>query len=129
MAVITAKIATVLGATSIAVNVGTKQGVADGDLVRLFNRVPVVDPDTQKSLGSIIRTLLLLRVDAPAELFSIARVVPSNSLPFKFLTDDAEEAESENGYLFVEIGQEVQVEKPKVQAPPSDDTELDDLPF
>lgn len=62
MRTINAKVATVLSATEIALNVGADQGVQVDDKVRLYRLVRVIDPDSKEDLGGVQLTKLNLKV-------------------------------------------------------------------
>lgn len=63
MRTINAKVATVLSATEIALNVGADQGVQVDDKVRLYRLVRVIDPDSKEDLGGVQLTKLNLKVN------------------------------------------------------------------
>lgn len=69
-----AKLATIVTDTEVAFNVGEKGGVRTNDLVTLYDRVPVNDPDSGRPLGSVRVPRLNLKVYMVSENFCVARV-------------------------------------------------------
>lgn len=68
-----AKVASVMSATTIAINAGENNGVAYGDRVVVWRFVDVTDPDTGEELGRVRLANLRLRVSEVHERFSLAR--------------------------------------------------------
>jgi hypothetical protein len=69
-----AKVAQVLTAAEVALNVGTEDGVAVGDRVRLYEDVQIFDPDSHALLGAVRNSRLNLEVHEVQARFCIARV-------------------------------------------------------
>lgn len=69
-----AKVARVLSATSIAINVGEDAGVDVGNTAIVWRSVDVKDPDTGDLLGSVRLQNLRLDVYEVQPLFCVARV-------------------------------------------------------
>jgi len=69
-----AKVARVMSALSIAINVGEDAGVAVGDKVVSWRFVDVTDPDTDDVLGSVRLVNLRLTISETHERFALARV-------------------------------------------------------
>jgi hypothetical protein len=71
---IRAKVAGVYPPYELAINAGSDQGVADGDIVVVYLLVDVKDPDSGEHLGSIRRPQLRLVVKFAAEKYALARI-------------------------------------------------------
>jgi len=69
-----AKVARVMSATTIAINVGENAGVESGNEVVVWRHVDVKDPDTKESLGTVRLQNLRLTVSDVYERFALARV-------------------------------------------------------
>jgi hypothetical protein len=73
-----AKVAQILSASEIAVNVGQDHDVSQGDDVVVWRKVDIRDPETAEVLGSINRQKLRLKISFVEERFSIARIQVSS---------------------------------------------------
>lgn len=71
---ISAQVASVLSASEIAINVGTARGVQIGDSAIVWRSVDIRDPNTNESLGSVLRRRLQLDVRSVEERFCVASV-------------------------------------------------------
>lgn len=76
---IPAKVAKVLSASEIVINVGENMDVEEGNAVMVRRRIDIFDPDSSESLGSIDRTVLTLNVISVQEKLSVARI-PTQSM-------------------------------------------------
>lgn len=83
---ISAKIATVLNDQMMAVNVGSDEGVDEGDSVILWETVTVTDPDTHEPLGDVRLKKLSMMVVSVQPKLAVATVpfdqVPLNRVMF-----------------------------------------------
>jgi hypothetical protein len=118
----TAKVTNLLSDNQIAINRGSAAGVQAGDVVTLNNKVEIIDPDSNESLGHVLTQKLRLSVDFAAEKYSVASVTSRQKgdvykLAFipqtKTITQDTLEA-SENCIL-VTVGEEVRVTRKEVE--------------
>jgi hypothetical protein len=78
----TGKVATFISETELAFNVGSKAGVKADDVVTLFERVEIKDPDSKKVLGAVRVPRLTLKVNIVREEFGTCVVTdrePMNS--------------------------------------------------
>lgn len=81
--VIEGKVAEILDDTSVALNVGSSQGVKAGARVQIYRRVIVRDPDTSEPLGGVEVKTVRMRVVEVREKLCIARVYDRTE-PFEY---------------------------------------------
>jgi hypothetical protein len=72
MSTIRAKVASILNAHQAAINAGSKQGVAVGDIATVVRLTDIVDPDTKQVLGQVQTPVVKLRVAIVDTAFCIA---------------------------------------------------------
>lgn len=82
MARIEGKIAAILDASTIVVNIGSEDGVAVGDPVFLYEDIVVRDPDTAHELGRMERLWGSVTVVELHERFSVARTRTVSGVSF-----------------------------------------------
>jgi hypothetical protein len=69
---IDAKVATIVSPVQVALNAGSNKGVKTGDLVTVYRRVDVNDPDSKQDLGAVILTKVRLTVSVVYDKFCVA---------------------------------------------------------
>ncbi len=120
--VATGKVAAIISEYQLALNLGTKNGVAVGDDVTISRTIKVNDPDSGDYLGMIGLPKLRLKVMSVGEKLSLATVtdrVPArvqqsfmptaiNTQPFKRITSDPFETE-DSTTVYVEVGEAAEV--------------------
>lgn len=119
---IDAKVARVVGSLDLAVNRGRDAGITENSPVRLYEVIPIIDPDTNEELGAIRQTRLNLRVTLLSDRYCIARItdrVTVGTTPrLKRIVTDPDDVDARS--VLVQVGDPITV-KPK----PVDD----DIPF
>ncbi len=86
---INGKVARIVDRTMVALNIGKKQGVREGDSARVYRQVDVQDPDSHEELGTVHLTKVELRVTYVDDRFCIAETVgtaPARGLGSLYLT-------------------------------------------
>lgn len=73
-----AKIAKVLSAHELAINVGADKQVTEGSIVTVMDVVEIKDPDTDEKLGSVRLNRLRLTVRLVGDRFAVARVIDTS---------------------------------------------------
>ena len=127
---IVGKVAGLVSPTQITINIGRKQGVNVGDIVTVYRKVDVEDPDTKQPLGSLRFTKVRLTVELAAELYSLAQTFPLTAdLYSQFFSRTGAVpprqritlgAATESGMVRIEIGDPVYVERPERPEGPSE---------
>lgn len=74
MRVVEAKVAAVLSESKLAFNIGSDAGVKTGGRALVQRRVTVTDPDTQEELGTVMITVLTLRITQVEPRFCVGDV-------------------------------------------------------
>ena len=123
-----AKVATVLSASLIALNLGSAAGIREGDKVRLHNSIAVSDPDTAEELGTVRLIRATFSVTSVQERICVAVIedrIPNAAGNFfdppkrKTITASAADADAKS--LFVQLGEEavvVRAVEPQSDEPP-----------
>ncbi|WJL97212.1 FlgT C-terminal domain-containing protein [Microbacterium sp. ET2] len=68
------KVATIIRDTEIALNIGSADGVEEGDTVLLYRDVTVTDPDSGEILGSVRYPKVRMTVTSVEPRFAVARI-------------------------------------------------------
>jgi hypothetical protein len=68
------KVATILSATQLALNVGSAHGVSLGDAVVLHKTMEIRDPESREILGTVDIPKARLRVDLVQDKFCVATI-------------------------------------------------------
>lgn len=79
MADVTGKVANILKDSELAFNVGSDAGVTKGSFARVQREVAIRDPDSQEELGTVLVTILRLRVHLVDAKFSVGSVTEYQS--------------------------------------------------
>lgn len=81
------KVATLISDSELAFNVGSTSGVQPNDMVTLFERIEIKDPDSGSVLGSVRIPRINLKVNILGEAFGTGLVVDRE--PMNSITDAA----------------------------------------
>jgi hypothetical protein len=121
-----AKVAHVVPPYEIAFNVGTKDGVKEGDIAVIFNHITIQDPDSGDLLGTIKRPLVTLQIVEVSEQLCVGETTESVYRP-----DDTtflmrvrrrqrvtpSSAERNWVTVYVQIGEEAEITTPEEEEP------------
>lgn len=131
MIVTQGKVADLIGASQIALNCGSNDGVEEGDTAKVQRRIEVKDPDTQEPIGAVMITVVTLEIFLVQPKMCVGRVTDRVESPpgFDFLFSQRSSAArvpslkrvtlnpdaADGQTVLVEIGQTVTVERPEVK--------------
>jgi hypothetical protein len=116
---IRAKVAEVISDTELAIDAGTRAGVAIDDVVTLLKTIVVKDTGTGEELGVVRRPALRLRVVEVQDWLCVAKSIdywgPNESEPLAFLfnrrlkTISGSRSEGSSQTIYAERGMEVEI--------------------
>jgi hypothetical protein len=66
------KVAGLVSPTQVTINAGASKGVKVGDVVTVYRKIDVQDPDSKQDLGSVALTKIKLNVSFVSERFCLA---------------------------------------------------------